>query len=394
MTFTLPKHAAVAIAGGAGAILVGAAVVLLPNLHRADPATILPDNTMALIRHADRDVLETLNRHIEGFEGIPLPDYPVDVALLPLPDGNTAWVMFDTTTAPAGTRFAISASDETVRSQIGLGEARLSDDSDYASLTGFLNDAAPSAYMRFPGIRMKNPSLLEPQESLGVMFEQDRLRVVLPDTTDPLPALFSLLSPSAQSLLQSKARTLLTSVAGSDISPTYDILPLLGMPAMLDMKGGNALTLAGTTRDTVAARTLAEKLHAGFAGLQAGAEVVNRELDDQFSYTGIRKADSSVEQTSERINGFDVQRSIRTGGSSVFLTALRGGSMALSNDEAGFETAVNASSSGTLLSGGTIRLSADAAAVRSIFPFLADRAADIRWTVMRMGNRLVLEIPR
>ncbi len=390
MKYSMPKHIAVAIAGGALAVALGAGVIFLGQGSDNDPADILPAaQTLALVRNADRASMLTLQTYVIGFDSIALPDHPVDVALLELPNGSPAWAIFDTHTAPVGMRFSISASDASVQGMIGEGESRLSEQQSYGDLKAYLRDG-PSVYLRFPGVGMK-PSVASavfaPVQPVAIQLGADAIRIVLPEG-DPSASLASALSASTRTLAQSRIRTVATSLFGSALSPTYDIWPLVERDTSIFL-AGDSFAVAGKAGLSVSVRDGIKKLHDAFGSAKAGVEVVELPLDDQFSYTGVRLTDDAAKRTSEFRDGFTIETSTRGGGNGLLLTATQGSSVVVSNTQDGLKKGMEAlSGSGA---GFGFALSADEAALRTLFP---DAKGAIRWNADREGNRLVLSIPR
>jgi len=390
MKYSMPKHIAVAIAGGVLAVSLGAGVIFLAQGSENDPADILPAaQTLALVRNADRGSMLTLQTYVTGFDSIALPDHPVDVALLALPGGSPAWAIFDAKAAPVGMRFSISASDASVQGMIGEGEGRLSEEKSYEEMKGYLRDG-PAAYLTFPGVGMKPSAastVFAPTKPVAVQLKANAIRIVLPE--GDLPAsLGSVLSPSARTLAQSRIRTVATSLFGSALSPAYDIWPLVKRDTNIRL-AGDSFSVAGKTDTPVSVRDGIKKLHDSFASAKAGVEVVELPLDDQFSYTGVRLSDDAATRTSESKNGFTVETSTRNGTNGSLVTATQGSSVVLSDTQDGLNKGMEAlSGSG---SGFDFTLSADEAALRRFFP---DAKGAIRWNVDREGNRLILTIPR
>ncbi len=390
MKYSMPKHIAVAIAGGVLAVSLGAGVIFLGQGSENDPADILPAaQTLALVRNADRASMLTLQRYVVGFDSIALPDHPVDVALLGLPNGSPAWAIFDAKAAPVGMRFSISASDASVQGMIGEGEGRLSEHESYVGLKAYLSDA-PSAYLRFPDVGMK-PSgastVFAPAQPVAIQLKADAIRIILPEG-NPSTSLASALSASARTLAQSRIRTVATSLFGSALSPTYDIWPLVERDTHIFL-AGNSFAVAGKATSSVSVRDGVKKLHDAFGGAKAGVEVVELPLDDQFSYTGVRLTDDAAKRTSESRDGFTVETSTRGGGNGLLLTATQGSSVVIANTQDGLKEGMEAlSGSGA---GFGFTLSADEAALRAVFP---DAKGAIRWNGRRENGRLVLEIPR
>lgn len=386
LSFTMPKHIAVAIAGGALAIALGTAVIFLGKGTENDPANILPaDQTLALVRNANQQSMLALQAYVPGFDSIALPEHPVDVALLSLANGSSAWAIFDTSTAPIGTRFSISASEASVQGMIGAGENRLSEDASYKDLKPFM-DNGPAAYLRFPALSLKPSttvgSLFAPKKPVAVLFGADATRVVLPEGELP-EALSSSLSPATATVLESKIRTLAAAFFGTEVSPAYDILPFLRTSGLLEMRNGKDIVLAGEGGSDVQATV--RRLHDFFAAGQPGVEVVNLPLDDQFSYTGIRKSDASVRKTTEYRNGFEVTKS--SGDGALFLSATRGSSVVLSNAEEGLAAGMAALDA----AGNSFAFRADAPSVEGLLPSVGN--ASVLWTATRDNGRFILEIP-
>lgn len=423
--------AAVAIA--AALVAVGTSLfVTLRHSGRNDPASILPANeTIALVRHANAEVMGRLNEYVTGFDGIPLPDHAVDIALLKLPNGNTAWAIFDAVTAPLGSRFSITASDAAAQSLIGNGEGRLSDDAAYGNLTGVSGDNASGAYLKFPDIVLRdtNPvaTLLQPTSPAALLFEAERTRIVLPSSgvqnlgwgTNDVPSAFDspsvvlaandigilaelsdVLSADIRLLFQSTMRTLLGGLFGERISPAFDLLPLVRTSFSLQENGAKVL-VAGNADNAQDARKTITRLHEAFASNLPGIEVISRPLDDQFSYTGIRKAEGSAERTTERLNGYDLEKSAHRSASGSFVTAIRGTSVLLSNDEATMRKAIS-SSFVPVADGSVASFSADRAQATELWkaylplptPFANDETARIGWSVQAGGSNLIVDIPR
>lgn len=421
----------IAIAASFVAIGTALAVVFLGS-HGNDPADILPaDATIALVRNADADVIGELNRYLTGFDGIPLPDHPVDVALLRLPDGNRAWAILDSATAPLGTRFRITASDAAAQGLIGHDGAVLAESDAYQDIKPFLPDGATGAYLTFPGITWNRDaalsSLILPQAPVGVVFEAARTRVVLPSaasgmdwTANRVPNAFerpslilaaddaaatlaqasAFLPADAHASFQSAVRTKLAALFGTGVSPSFDLLPLVSNAFSLQTSGGSVV-VAGEAKNAQAARALATKLHEAFASAIPGIEVVSRPLDEKFSYTGIRQTDDTAERTTERVGGYDVETSRQRSGSGAFLTAIRGSSVLLGNDAAALKRAI-ASAPAPVAEGSVALLSAERADLRTLWktflpslqPFAGPDGGPVRWSVSREGGSLVIDLSR
>jgi len=390
MKYSMPKHIAVAIAGGILAVALGAGVIFLGNGSDNDPADLLPaGQTLALVRNVDRQSMLTLQTYLTGFDSIALPGTPVAVALVNLTGGSPAWVILDAKAAPVGMRFSISASDAAVQGMIGEGEGRLSGEKSYLDLKGYLRDG-PAAYLKFPGIGMK-PSLTSstfaPAQPIAVQMKPEAMRIVLP-AGDLSASLGSVLSPSARTLAQSRIRTVATSLFGSTLSPAYDILPLVERDTGIFLTG-DSFSVAGKAGPLTSVRDGVKKLHDSFGTAKAGVEVVNLRLDDQVSYTGVRLTQDAAQHASESRGGFTVDTSTRGGGNGLLLTAIQGSSVVVSDTQDGLQKGMDAlSGSGA---GFDFTLSADESALRRFFP---EAKGAIRWNVDREGNRFILTIPR
>jgi len=396
MKLTATQYSAIAIAAAFIAIGSSLGVVFLGHSSGNDPADILPaKETIALVRNADQAAIATLGTHLNGFDAIPLQEHPVDVAVLRLPDGKTAWVVLDSVSAPAGMRYSITASDTAAQGLIGKGADRLSDDGTYADLRAFMADA-PFAYVRFPDISMKPVAsavgLFAPSEPVAVTWKDGTMSIVLPGK-DILSTLASSLSPSAQTLAESRIRTIVADIFGPSVSPAYDILPLIRSSASVELREGGGIIVVGETDNAADARATIERLHVAFAAGRPGIEVVSRPLDEQFSYTGIRKTDTGVQKTTERRDGFDIVRSHAD--TAMFLSATRGSNVVLSNTMDGLSAGMTIASDGSpFRSGAHFSFAADAASVRKLFPTLGDAAKSVQWVLTPQNGRLVLEIPR
>lgn len=383
------KHIAVAIAGGVLAVALGLGVVFLGNRSdKKDPATILPAwETKLLARNVTADSLRLLQDRIQGLDGISLPGHAVDIALLDT-GTNLSWVMFDATTAPAGMRFSITASDTAAQSLIKQGDGRLSDDREYKGIMDALPDGTV-AFVRLDELTMKDPSIFDPFDTTGIVFEPSRTRILLPQAhfSSAIPELFS---DQAAALLQSYARTTISALFGPQISPAYDVLALFHEPLSLRVMQNGSVTVMGKARDGRTTDTMVAKLHDAFASKEAGSEVVTKKLDDQFSYTGIRQADASVNRTKENRNGYAVEKSVRSGGNGTFITAIGGSSVILTTDEAALADAID----GFDANGNTFSIRLDGPSVASAMPLLKGTARPIDWSVSRDRYRAFLEIPR
>jgi len=418
MPFTLPKHAVIAIAGGVSAVIIGACVVLLPKVGGNDPADILPAaQTTALIRHATPDTISRMAPYVAGLDRIPLPtDHAVDVALLTLADGTPAWVLFDTSTAPAGMRFSITASDTVVQPLIGKGESRLSQTDAYRELRGFASKDTASAFIQ-PNVRLtsEGTALLALPDPVIALFEQDRTRIALGDAPGfpswtsarsgtmhdatlmiqlddaaGLSELASFLSPQVRSLLESRMRTAVAGLFGNGISPLFDLLPLVrgsfSLQAKKTPKGWTAV-LSGQTDDAVKARKEIDALHTAFAASQPGIEVLTRAFDKQFSYIGIRKTGDTAKRDTEQYQGYDVVKSVAAG-SGTLITGIAGSSVVIGNDEAAFKEVLG---SPDVMAADGVHL--DATTLPTLLPSIPWNTG-LAATVSRANGRLIIDIPR
>lgn len=420
---------------GASLIAVGTALfVILQHSGRNDPATILPAReTIALVRNADTEVMERLNAYVTGFDAIPLPDHPVDVALLLLPDGDRAWAIFDASTAPLGTRFSITASDTAAQALIGEKGNVLADDRSYADLQSFLPENASGAYLKFPAVTLNRDiaatSLVSLDSPAVLVFEHTRTRFALPMaqdmdwTTNQVPAAFddpsvvlaaddasslldetsSLLSPQPRALLESAVRTSLVTLFGKEISPAFDLLPLVRTSFSAQLKTGAStrIVVAGQADSAQTAKETVTRMHEAFASNLPGVETLSRALDDKFSYTGIRRTDDTAVHSSRQLNGYSVEKSMRRSGSGMFLTAVRGSSVLLSNDEASLTRALS-SPWQPVADGSVVSLAANRADLAQLWKTFLPQVpsvlepgnSPVQWSAKREGGALVLDIPR
>ncbi len=365
------------LALGLGAFIVVATGILLawqgiPAVVR-DPGNVLPlDQTVAVLMNIDAAAAKAIAKTLPQIATMPQKKGMFAAALLQKEDGTLGWAEL----MPNGKNgMKLISDDSQVLALIARTKdsPRLSTSATYHMLT---KNCLPSAcaYFAFPKVE------IDPRSPLGALFtsnepvsvEIDDDSIILrtiretaenqfssldsgPKDLFDYPLLIlhvsnfqtfarnlrSMLRPEPALVTETIIRTSLTSLFGEDVSPFYDLPPLLKGKTTLSIaegiEGHLRIVLEGEERDGgKKLRSLLERFHAR----QVTTTVEKHTFDNRFPFSVMRQDESQVETVSGSVLGWDTLMVRHTMTQNALFLALKGHRYILSNDQPAFEKAL------------------------------------------------------
>lgn len=366
------KHVGIALATLAGLSISASVIWALYGNVFLPVSRLLPANTALLVSDANPETLRTLKAWFPPLNRLPEVPPRATIAFLPL-NGTLEWVML----TPAGTLqaqpYKIDASSQHVKALLNAPQNTLEYAQKYVSLlpakridsTWVYADPAllGSGALALPWLHTTSAMAiaLSPEE-LDLSVADDS-KVGLPTFVTQLPLAFEhpiavvrthnpqlsltklaqSVDPTLSLLLRSKWEGLLRSSVGSNISPTYDILPLLQGETTLHIAAGSGshyAFLAEGEADNLQANVFEDILKSFTASLPA----FHREtlmFEKGFSFDALSQDKTAIDARSFSLEGWNV-RSVRHKATDHTLTvALRGKEWMISNSLPALEARIN-----------------------------------------------------
>jgi|GEM_PF-6804615 len=330
------------------------------------PATNLPAlETVALFSHVTSKELAPYDAVFPVLSGVPTLSSPAHVAILQLAGNRMAWIVFpqkdevplqasaNITHERVGTLGILTSGEPDIMELLRPTVNRLQDDYDFRALSGVMGNMKPWVLLR-PSL-MTSTQLtttdadlltLLPKESLvavslgtsSLFFSKSRLAdapsIVLsqpsfleqPDKVmtfsrgDDWWKLVTETSLSRQAKIQTWARQ----TFGTDVSFTYDVLPLLHGASHMEMRtiaDQHSFVFTGKA-DTERLAQSIYRLHASMLRKHASIKVVNQTLDAKQGFT-LQAVMEDTEQTTSTKEQDDWQIQTSGSGSGMLVTALK-----------------------------------------------------------------------
>lgn len=240
--------------------------------------------------------------------------------------------------------------------------------------------------------------------AMPLAFADPTVVLILPE--EPAAAdLLRLLRPSVRIPAEALLRQTLAELFGDELSPAYDLLPLLGKGTTLQIaRGGgesSVFLLNGSMEDPQALDARLSRLQGLFADARPLVEQRQRTFDDGWTFHDVRVNPAAVERTERMLGGWRVQTTSHPESGKAMLSARDGNRYILTNDPAAFE-AYAASTHGSLslpfhggsfLAGGFV----DLGAMRPLVEILAPDETGVpsmqgafRWSLVRENEKMIV----
>lgn len=344
--------------------LAGAVVMLLlPS--RAMPADFLPaDRTIALfsqIHEIDRfPMLKT----------VPFTNTTVAVAFLDLGSGAIAGVLFEPAPFPSTLPFAISVSDPRANMLLRNIQHPLSRDPSFRLLAPSKNFMRPWAYLHVPTFgtlfSLDRPVVYVPSKtgfdlSMGAkdareyfsplemspprLFESPLFILHSSDAAAHFSLMTSFLNDEPSTVMESVLRTLLKATFGPDVSPAYDLLPLLEYETALHVAEDprtHALqfVLIGSTAQSTEKSATIDRIFQSMTRELRTIRHVSRTFDDKYVFRGVAADESLLSRQSSLSGTWKIESVTQTETKQRVLLARSGNHFILSNAPDAFARAL------------------------------------------------------
>jgi hypothetical protein len=426
MRFTFKTQALLGIAAFICVALTLAAVILFPRSRMSGPAELLPaESTLAYIERYDSSQSALITSLLPGLLGVPVSDEPSTIAIVKMNDGTNAWIRF----AREG-EAAITSSNQSALAMLGTG-AMLSDNDTFAALSRTNNSAGLWAYVRPQDVPPAvNTAIRTPETPFAISIAQDGVRVAWEhageamatvsdgqkmlfanpvlavqagDMKDVLSRASSLLGDGTRLAYEGALRAWFSRNFGSELSPVYDLSPLLDGRSALTIGQNNDGTYAAVLEGNIDdAETHLNKLHEGARSSLTGVVRVQRTFDEQFEQNNLRADESAVADEERDVSGWTLRETAINGRG--LYSARNGDRFILSNNAALLRKALETSASvqegsGNAIARGTLNSATARQALRNLLPeeelplpagLLLK--ADIHWEWLRQGRLSVLRV--
>lgn len=331
------QHALVALATTMAVLCIAAvAYVLLPSGINS-VAYVLPAHSTLLVLHPiNQDIIDAWSASLPALQSLPAWQAGQSAALLRSADGSLQWHLLDTTSYAPGT--------PTLNGE----EKRLSEDAEYLRLA-LTRRTDPWLYVHSDAWKDDESQILLSKQSVAtaIIRHEDSWSIVRPKTGRTLPpanplarlsmspsmtmyasdlasvieSLQTLLSGNVQTLAGVHIATALRTLFGEDLSPRYDLLPLLSGPGQLVIAtvDGSTHAAALVTLSKEKSASTATLLHAAFTQNQPLAEQQERTFDDTFTHQAIALRTKELTQQTWEEGGWHFMQTSSSG--SLLITA-------------------------------------------------------------------------
>lgn len=446
---TLVKHIALGTLSLLGILVASATVWFLFPKKQMQPEDLLPaDRTVLFLHLKDAKDLPTLAAWFPILREVPPSPLLAAAALLALDRGEHAWVFFYRpstaqrspllvqTSSPQALRFLrLPGEEASARSFLPLQRApayravRSGGNTDTRLFLGSPFLAREPSYALDALLPLRAPlhvHLGASGTTITSVTKDLPGREVLPMEiplafADPL-LVFGTVHPAAllahahASLLPSVtvpfvaiARAMLRDLFGEDLSPAYDLLPLLGQSAILQIgpatgSGKTSILLQGAIDDRADTKRRLEMLHERFRETLPVNQVVSRSFEGDRSFEDVRQSESGTEVLQRTTQGWEMRETRHRGSRRVFVTALSGNRSILSTSSEAVDAFLDvrygrlmlppSAGPGIIQSGGR----ADALFLRGLLAFLLPDvlppplSGTYRWSVVRQHDRVTLTV--
>jgi hypothetical protein len=340
-----------------------------------NPALFIPaDETVAFFEHITKENHAFFARAFPLLTEVPLTEADASVAFVKINDERIAWILLEPN-AGDSQPFRIRTSSPQASALLTDIEHPLSRDYTFSVLHKDPQDRGPSAFIRFPRLTIDSASplgaLLRPDRPTSITQTVDGLRIrFLTSNTDkdfsalehgpkdifPHPLFImqasnlsetlhlsqSILQPTPVLISKTILRQAIASLFGTDISPAYDIAPLLTGPTSLQ---------AALDSDGVHIRFLLEGELMGESDtlwhlgdlFRAKLSVIAQEsptFDGKFTLPIVRHDSDLLEDTTKNENGWTVRTIVQKKNTSGLRIGLKNNTYLISNDADAFKNAL------------------------------------------------------
>lgn len=343
--------------------LAGAVVLLLPR--RAVPADFLPaDRTIAFfsqIHEIDRfPILKT----------VPFTNTTIAVAFLDLGSGAIAGVLFESAPFPSTLPFTISVSDPRANVLLRTIEKPLTHDPRFRLLAPKKNVMHSWAYLTLPAFgtlfSIDRPVVYVPSKtgfdvSMGAKdaeeyfspLEKTPLRLLenplfilhSSDAAAHLSLFAHHLKDGPATVIESVLRTLLSAAFGPDVSPTYDLLPLLKHETALHIAEDPRthtlqFVLMGSTTELAEKSATLDRIFQSMTAKFRTIRHVSRTFDDKYVFRAVTADESLLSRQSSLSGAWKIESVIQTETKQTLLLARSENNFILSNAPTPFARAL------------------------------------------------------
>ncbi len=439
-----------AVAGSALAILVLFVGIYLLSDRQLAPSTYLPQAaTVAVFHRVQASELRRFSPLFPILNTVPATTEPVHVALVRLPSGALGWAMFplrkyDTLTLSpqAGTPLrdgVVTSGQPELAALLAGTKDRLSASVPYATLKGKFS-TEPWGFIDTQGLPQtfsardrRSAALLGIDRYVGLSLQAGTPTLMAYNpraaalsatiATPPVPAnagqtlfvsrprglwtaLRASVTPEEQMILDARAATLVRASLGSDVSLSYDLLPLFERGMLLAAgprsATGTAFVLRGTAPSAETFAAIAARLHRERAA--GGGRLIEKTFDPKqgFSFRGLVADDAASDPLPAQHGSWTVLAT-RDSTGRLLITAQRDAAFVFSNDASFMEPYLkDDDASAWLLPRGALAAGQTSPAwlqsalaplssslARALLPGMFDGDATLRWSVTREGSTLV-----
>ncbi len=376
MHLTFSKQAALGL--GAFLVVTGTFAATWLSLPKPviDAARFVPaKETVAFFRNLTKESASTFAKNFPILDQVPLTNTPSSVAILKTGSGLVGWAILEP--QEGKNPFVIHTSDPAFDAMLQTVDAPLGRSYAYASLLPEPTDTV-SGWLRFPDISLSRTSALAPLIRLDhpamISETADGVRIRFSTPTDMhMPALGSgpkeifarplfifhvsnaaafletlkhTLQPQPLLVSETLLREALTSLFGKDLSPAYDLPPLLrGMTtigaALSDDSQSLRVVLEGQLRD----RKDLDHLTTLFRSTLGSVTRTTQTFDEKFHWSDIRKDTNMIEEIESKENGWSITSIRQKETGRALWSAVRGNRFILSNDKDALQKSVSQESS-------------------------------------------------
>ncbi len=442
--------------GTATAILAACAVIFLATDRHVAPAVFLPlHGTVAVFQNVHVQDVQRFQTMFPILTALPSTPDIVHIAIVQLPTGAYGWVLFPvekngdlhvSLPAKPGLFGFVTSGQPELTALLKEEKNRLSASAPYATLARHVGRVA-WAFIDLQGVQ----TLSHDDRRIAALAGVDRFAGIVLDTrprfiaynehlptsvtlspvilpSQPLEAVIAVnrpavlwqallqnATPTEKLVLETRAATAVQRFISSDVSLTYDLLPLLdrNMTLMIGapIAGQTSFLLRGTasSRDLLAATIL--RMHQHAASMTSGSQVVNHTFDpkDGFSFRGLEATPGDMNIQQKNVAGWDV-RITGSGASEGLSTATMGTQFLTSNNAALLSSVLESTSTLPVASVGVGRSVVAAGRtsapwlnqllspplstglLQALFPTLLTGNIQMDWSITRDGPLLTFQI--
>lgn len=369
-----------AMVAGAIALVALISVAQSVNIYARTPEDFLPERaTVLLMKHPTEDAILFWKERIPTIETVQTAT-AIDVAVIQV-DGSEQAIAFsleDKGEFTAGI-YSLSVSDPGIAKHVQLQNMSLKNNDTFKSLRSQVRAKTLWMYMS-PAVfqqktevdlRMLHAVLQDNTSPRAVSFEDETVSLSTPaentryavapasaphmenrifalsfaNAADALDVWKKRLTANDAIILESLLRSTIKSL-GADVSFTYDVVPLLSEPGVLQISASGSSTtrmLSGTHAHTKKLSDILERMHTSYAATLNATEVTSRVLDARFSTTDLRYNDDMVQKVVEDHDGWFVESTKKTDAEDGLFTAIQGNAFIITDTKAALLDAIRSS---------------------------------------------------